>query len=531
MATKQTLFAYFLKNKLIYLGTLLISIIIAARFPIGNDEAYYIAFAKHLQLSYIDAPPFVAYLNLIQAKLGIFNPLANRGLVIVLHLIATIFLMLIVKNNQKVWAYPAIPTPDNNSLADILLITFLLAYIIPIFGLYGIFILPDSGLILGLSIMLWASDNIVREKTVSIKNHLFLALGLGIGLLAKYHILPLGIGMLVGLYLDLIFINQRCSLVCMLRLILSVIFGTMVAAPVFIWNYTNHYASFIFQLQHGFSANSWQLSSMFEFILGVLAYLTPWFTYILAKYGLLTTRRYYLLIPVISLSFILIISSMRKNILPHWLAPAFWLLIPYAVIHTSNLRRLKAMCKYTSVIWLALLFILLLPGGISNIKPIGRLFNPDATGLADLLLWAELPQLFASNTLLQQSLSRLNGYSQLHKNCHSQYRLIGTVSWYWSAQLEYHEVFGPNYKILNLDPNSSNFYNWRDNLSAFANCPLLLIANKNANLTRLLNMQKSYAIHGLGDYKSLNLTVIEGVFKDAAALTLFQQNLLHNPHY
>ncbi|MCC2645393.1 MAG: phospholipid carrier-dependent glycosyltransferase, partial [Burkholderiales bacterium] len=299
-------------------------------------------------MSYVDAPPFVAYLNIVQAKLGIFQPLINRLLVVILHLIATIFLILIVKNNHVI-----IPSNNRDNLSDKLLITFLLAYIIPIFGLYGIFILPDSGLILGLSLMLWVSDHILREGYISIKNSLLLGIGLGIGLLSKYHILPLGGGMLLGLYLDLACRNSnQYSLRPLAMLIISVLLGLVIAAPLFIWNYTNHYASFIFQLQHGFNSNSWQLISMVGFIFGAILYLTPWFAYMLFKYGVLKERRYYILIPVFCLCLILLISSLRKNILPHWLSPAFWLLIPYTVINSKSFAALKSMCKYTSIIWL-----------------------------------------------------------------------------------------------------------------------------------------------------------------------------------
>jgi hypothetical protein len=173
---------------------------------------------------------------------------------------------------------------------------------------------------------------------------------------------------------------------------------------------------------------------------------------------------------------------------------------------------------------------LLLPGGILNIKKVSKIFNPDTTGLADLLLWQELPELFANNIQIQNSITTLNNPAP---NCHSSYKLIATTRWYWTAQLEYHKVFAPNYKILNLDLQSSNFFIWRDNLATFANCPLLVIANRNNldNLANIISIQKSYTLHGIGDYNSLNLIIVEGTFKTAAAILPVQQNLLNHPHY
>ncbi|MCC2645300.1 MAG: phospholipid carrier-dependent glycosyltransferase, partial [Burkholderiales bacterium] len=180
----------------------------------------------------------------------------------------------------------------------------------------------------------------------------------------------------------------------------------------------------------------------------------------------------------------------------------------------------------TSIIWLVLLFILLIPGGLSNIKKVTKIFNPDTSGLADLLLWQELPQLFSQNMMLQNSLTIL-------PKCNATYKLIGTTRWYWTAQLEYQKVFAANYKILNLDLQSSNFYTWRDNLANFANCPVLVISDRNnlSELSRLINIHKSYKIQGIGDYKSINLMVVEGIFKNTDMITFLQQNSLKHPHY
>lgn len=526
------------KHILLCLLVLIISIIIASRFPIGNDEAYYIAFARNLQLSYIDAPPFVAYLNVIQLKLGLLHPLQNRIFVVILHLISTLLLLLVVKNNlinpnnnpQSVFNLQK-TTPDN--LSEKLLITFLIAYLVPIFGLYGVLILPDSGLILGLSIMLYISDIIARNKYISITNITLLGIGLGIGLLSKYHILPLGGGMLLGLYIDIVIQTKRGCIKNLIKLSLSVIIGVFIALPLFIWNCNNHYASFIFQLQHGFSSNNWQVLSMLGFLLGVLLYMTPWFTYILIKKGLFVRMRYYLVIPVFGLFTILIMSSLRKNILPHWIAPAFWLLIPYAVVYTNNLRLLKIMCKYTSILWLILLFILLLPEGMSNFKKVNKIFNPDTTGLADLLLWSELPKLFDNNQKLQHSLATYNLVKS--SNCMNKKPIIGTIRWYWAAQLEYHQVFGDNYQILNLDLRSSNFYMWRDNLVALANCPILIIADSRsiniADINSLVTIKNQYDINGIGDYKSLRLVVIQATLNSANKLRQKQNDILNSTHY
>lgn len=507
---------------MIYIGVLLASIVIAATFPITNDESYYIAFAKNLQLSYVDAPPFVSYLNIIQVKLGLISPLYERLLVIVLHLIATLFLLAVVRNHCA----------NDKELATKLLITFLIAYLVPIFGLFGIFILPDCGLILSLSILLWAADTVIRTNNLTWANAFILGIGLGIGLLSKYHILPLGGGILLGVLLDLKFSWHNLT-----KLAVSVVIALICALPVFIWNYEHHFASFLFQLQHGFSSNNWRLSTMIAFILTSALYLTPAFAYLLIKRGLLVKKHWYLLIPVCSLFIILLASSARKHVLPHWISPAFWLLIPYTVIYSGkkaeHVQLLLKLCKYTAVIWVFLIGILLLPDGLMNVKQLSKLINPDTKIFKDLLLWQELPELLQQNPLLSQTLNNAMHQKQ-NQECSVQTPIIGTFRWFWASQVEYHDMF-PGAKIINLDQNSSNYYLWRDNWSDYANCNILLIGSENKAiphaLAKLMTIDNQFTIYGLGDYRSLNLQVISGVLKAGDTLKKIQNMLASHPHY
>ena len=61
----------FFKNKIVTLITVatLIRFIIALSIDLGNDEVYYITYAKQLQWNYFDHPPLVALL----IRLSTFN--------------------------------------------------------------------------------------------------------------------------------------------------------------------------------------------------------------------------------------------------------------------------------------------------------------------------------------------------------------------------------------------------------------------------------------------------------------------------
>jgi accessory gene regulator protein AgrB len=58
-------------------------------FPPTADEAYYLLWAKHLSLSYVDHPPMVAFLNFIFTRLPIDLLIASRIGAMVLGLLIT----------------------------------------------------------------------------------------------------------------------------------------------------------------------------------------------------------------------------------------------------------------------------------------------------------------------------------------------------------------------------------------------------------------------------------------------------------
>lgn len=520
----------------IYAVVLLANVIISAQFPITNDESYYIAFAKHLQLSYVDAPPFVSYLNVLQVSLGLDSPLAARSMVIILHLLSTILLLQIVFNNRDTHEQPLGSVENSTTLGKQLLVTFLMAYIIPIFGIFGTFILPDTGLIVALSIMLMVTDKVMTKARLSWCDALYLGIGLGIGLLSKYHIFPLGGGILLGLFIELC-LKTRFEWSMIVKLLFTILIGLICALPLFIWNAEHHFASFVFQFQHGFQSNSWQLHTMFLFIMSATLYLTPWFTYLLLKRGLFTHKHWYLIIPVAGLFSILLFSSLRKHILPHWISPAFWLLIPYTVInsrqHLGALKSLMKACIYTAILWIVLIGILIAPGGLQNIKEASKLYNTDTKMFTDLLLWEELPSLIQENRALKLMLSKALARKQ-SPQCSVHQPIIATFRWYWASQIEYTQLFS-GAKILNLDQHSTSFYLWRDQWSDFAGCHVILLSGNRQTITpelmNILTVHDEMTIHGLGDYKTLDLELITATLKDRDSLQKAQSELENNPHY
>lgn len=519
------------KNYLFFTAfVLVIYAFIAGRFPITNDEAYYFSYARNLQLSYVDSPPFVAYLSFLQIHLGYHHPFILRFFVMLLHFVSTLCLMSIVKNNCA----------QDKQLHEKLFITFLLAYVIPIFGLQSFLVLPDCGLLLSLSMMLLVIDAVYRTQRLSEKNMIVLGLALGIGFLSKYHIIVLGGGMILGILAYLVNIKKKSGLfpkVVLFKLSISILFGLILAAPLWIWNYHNHYASFIFQLQHGFKATGWHFKYAFLFLLGVSIYLLPGFAYFLIKQGLFSQKKYYLIIPFIALELIMLISSVRTKALPHWGTPIFWLMIPYAVINTEKLHRIKKMLLYClGILWIPIFLLCLSPNGMSNLKVISKIITPNTSYLADFLLWNDIQYVLSHNKQMQKIIQE--HAQKQYPECQSTQPLIGVTRWYWAAQLE--NIFPQQYKILNLDQNSSNFYLWRDKMEHYAHCPILMFLKVNHSQKlddkdlRILMTVHDYEVikdEKLRDYQSFDIILAQATLHSKDVLYAMQNDLLQHTRY
>lgn len=509
----------------VYTSIFLLTILAAIRLPVTIDEAYYLAFSKHLQLSYVDHPPFVAYLNILQVKLGLTSPLSIRSSVLFLHWVATYLLMTIVYQHCK----------EDRNVATKLLITFCIAYTVPIFSLFGIILRPDCPLLLALSIMLVTADNIMRTQIITWKKSVFLGLGLGIGLLAKYHIVILGGGILLGLLIDLAW-KTSFQWTHLLKLMGAGLISLVCALPVLIWNYHNEFASFLFQFQHIFQAQHWQPHSVLGYLLGTVFFLTPMIAVILIRQGLFRRFRWSLCIPVLGMVVILLLSSLRKNVHGEWACPAFWLLIPYAVIYSGyqekRFNTLIQASKYTAAIWIILLTLIIVPHGIEQVRHIAQRFDPTSNPFKSILFWDDLPHLIHDKPSLTQAIEE--GLQQKQNpNCSYKHPLIGALNWRWAAELEYHHFF-PGMKVLNLDLRSSNFYLWRDTWSKYANCRILLITDDPRHaeeLAKIVTVNQAYDFSNFKNYEKLHMQIVTANLHDKNTLDKIQRYRITHPQF
>jgi 4-amino-4-deoxy-L-arabinose transferase-like glycosyltransferase len=427
------------------LGMTALRLALAAAFPMTNDEAYYWDWARAMQLSYFDHPPGVAWMTWVAQHLASGN-LAVRLLSPLAHAVATLFLLLALDECR----------PRGDRQARLWLVA--LTQLAPGLSLWGAIALPDTGLLPLASLTLYLCLRYSR-RTLSIPHGLALGLVLGLAGCFKYHALPVCGGLAVGLAVERG--GVRRDLPFWLAVVAAGLVGTM---PVWLWNLQNDFASFRFQGAHGFAGLSLRPLYLGRVVVGQLLLVTPlvFFTAFSAARGRpLAALGFY------PLALLILGVAPFKQMLPHWILPAFWVVLPFVAV---KLRATRFALGQTSIFGL---MTLLLPW-ILAAKPLRDLIleksNGDPSHLAELTLW---PDLAAEVTRLRLT-EPLPEEQAAAERCGGV--IVVTQRWFWGAQLAFHLPGQPRVRVV--DANRGSYYDQRDGGESLTGCPALLLADE-----------------------------------------------------
>ena len=235
--------------------SLLLKLALVAALPLTNDEAYYWVWSRHMQLSYYDHPPFVAWLfwlgDFLRELSGVGGTARWPG-VILGHASLGIWLLLLrpfLTDGQR-------------------LMWLCLALLSPLVGGSALLVTPD------LPLMFFYASSLALFLNLSTKydwrKALALGLCLGLGLSSKYMIVLFGLSLLPVVATDR---NLRAVFLRALPLIL--IGSAAGALPVWLWNFLNDFASFKFQAHHGLGQRAWKPSWTYEYVLVQIALIFP----------------------------------------------------------------------------------------------------------------------------------------------------------------------------------------------------------------------------------------------------------------
>ncbi len=548
---------FHIQNKLFWIITvffLVLRLFWAAYFPMTNDEVYYWDWSRHLQLSYIDAPPLVAWCAYLG---GLFfkGAFGARFTLPFIHILSCLFL---VGSSKLICRYEGVPL-KNKHIFYLLLLT----ETVPAFSLEGILLLPDGPLLFGISgalFFLLKSVTAPLPANPSFPRYLQGATGesrrnlplfyaipfgifLGISALAKYHAFPIAVGFFLA---TVAFRGIKSLPKDILFWLVVIVTSAFIASPVFIWNIQNHWASFQFQGQHGFADMSFSVKPFFRYCLGMIFYIWPWFFFAFLYYAYknckLKSLHIFTILPFLILFFLILFSALGKQALPHWALPGFYLLIPSFVLwlHSSRLvqelneNRIRSTKKNKIFIIISIVFVVTLPT-LACVDKFNQFiinsfvyFTGNADPLAQVFQWNNLQEELQKNKTITVN-SQV--YSPQISPCRKPYE-IASLRWYWTAQMAFYFKNQP--RVYNFDFSNSSFYSWRDSLTELAGCSILVIGSKNhfnkEQLEEVMNIE-NIEIFSLAPYTGNNIVVIKGVMKDSSILEKFDKNGKENIRY
>ena len=314
---------------------LLLRVALAVILPPGYDESYYLFYGQNPALSYFDHPLAVA----IWAGTGLAaTPLVGGDAVLALRLpglLSYSAALLLLADATRHWfgRQAALLAAALGSLSPLLL------------ACGGLLLLPDSPLILMLSLLLWWLARHPLNAPRSPRESLLFGVILGGLSLCKYHALLLILTLLVLRLID----SLRHRHLRWGDTALVFAGWLAVSWPLWLWNLQNGWLSFAFHSGRTTASTGFRWDGPPLFLVSQLALLFPTIGVLLllallrpapaldapARDGTRLLR----LLALPQLALFLVLAG-RMQVLSSWLVPAWWLLVPLAASWLASRERL-----------------------------------------------------------------------------------------------------------------------------------------------------------------------------------------------
>jgi 4-amino-4-deoxy-L-arabinose transferase-like glycosyltransferase len=319
---------------LLVAGLTLARAVLAAAAPVTVDEAYYVQWALHPALGYLDHPPLVAWLTAAGLTLG-RSALAVRLPALVLQAVTTLLAADLARALAA--ARPGGRDParagERGAWAAALLLQAA-----PVFSLGGMLSTPDAPLALAWVGTLWA-----LERALSRDRRWLLAAGLFLGVagLSKLTAGPLGLAVLAALAST----GAGRALLRTPWPWLGAAVAAAVAAPFLAWNATHGWASLAFQAGHGLSGGTFSAARLAASAGGQAAYVSPVLLVaclapaLAALRGPDPARRAVAASALPVVAFFTAAAAFTPGALPHWPAPGWLSAVVLLAVAGSRLTR------------------------------------------------------------------------------------------------------------------------------------------------------------------------------------------------
>ncbi len=310
-----------------------VRVILTFLTPLTADESYYLQWAYHPALSYMDHPGMVSWINNI--FIFIFRePLVSIRIAAGVCLGVTLLFVyktIIYLTKNKTKAY----------------LGALLYFLIPYNFIFAITMQVDQPLLMFFSMATYFSFKYINENK---PKHLYILTVLfGLAFLSKYMIIiPI-----VSLFIYLIFTNKK--LILNKHFLYSILLFFIIISPIVIWNFMNNWASLAF---HASRIGTEPLfKSLIEYVLEQFLYITPMLWIIVFRRNKKNTLENIFYWLFLSVMIFFLIFSLKTKIWPHWTSLAYFPLCIYvaSIVEIHKLKRLTIQM----MVFIGLLIIIL----------------------------------------------------------------------------------------------------------------------------------------------------------------------------
>lgn len=320
---------------LLIIGSIVVRGLIASFTELGNDEVYYRIFGLFPSLSYFDHAPMVAWLiNLTTAGSELASEFLVRLSSILIGALNTYIIYLIAGRGRT------------GFIAALLLTGSIYASLI-----VGTFIMPDTPMsFFWLLTLLIFKDILINKEPKSNaatnKKMLLAGLTIGLAMLSKYT----GIYLWAAAVLYILIYNRKW-----LRnwsLYVAPMISLVVFSPVLIWNYQNDFISFTFHSSRVVAENSINPLYFGRELFGGVFYNNPInfiliictiIAYLKRKTNIDRPEFHFAMLFSVPMIVLFLAISLTRETLPHWAAPAYFILIP---LTAKWLNKIKSGIKW-----------------------------------------------------------------------------------------------------------------------------------------------------------------------------------------
>ena len=426
----------------------LLHALLGALLGLSGDEAHYALYAANPALSYYDHPPLVGWLQWPLVALD--APDGVLRLIPVALWAVTAILVHAIAVRLHALAAPAAGTAQAAGFWAVAALG-----LAPVLHVLGIGLLPDSLLMLFTAALMLQTMRL-RDEAERQRLRAWVLLGalLGLAGLAKYTAIFAALPVLLVLLLA-----HGTRLLRQAGPWLAMLLALALVSPVFIWNAQHHWISFAYQLHHG-GGSHWRLSQLLQFLVVQLLVYGPllvWGGLRLRRQSTqLSSRHWLALLSFFALPFALLLYlSGGGSGLPHWTAPAWVALAPFAGIGLAALwaqgRRLAlAIMVALQALICTALFGLMLTAGVPGLHSLAqpKAFNP----FTDFHGWDEAGR----------RAQRLAGQTGVARLAVQNWTLASRLAWYARPQ-----------PVHVLDPGFDQFSLWSGDLPIGADALLM----------------------------------------------------------